>query len=63
MAFFFAVYLNCIKRTLKENFAGSQGGWSGLSPLRSDGSWDGQTRGWTSGEVAEDAQGRVGKQL
>ncbi len=39
------------------------GGLSGSSPLRSDSSHDGQAGGWTSWEVAKDAQGRVGKQL
>ncbi len=38
-------------------------GPSGLSPLRSDGSCNGQTGGWTSSEAAQNAQGRVGKQL
>jgi hypothetical protein len=36
---------------------------SGSSPLRLDGSHDGQAGGWTLREVARDAQGRVGKQL
>ncbi len=45
------------------NYKLAQGGPSGLSPLRSDGSRDGQAGGWTSREVAKDAQGRVGKQL
>ncbi len=36
---------------------------TGSSPLRSDGSHDGQAGSWTSQEEAKDAQGRVAKQL
>jgi hypothetical protein len=39
------------------------GGSSGLSPLRANGSHNGQAGGWTSREVAKDVQGRVVKQL
>jgi hypothetical protein len=39
----------------------AQGGPSGSSPLRSDGCHDVQVGGWTSREVAKDAQGRIGK--
>ncbi len=48
-------------KALKTKLA--QGGQSDLSPLRSDGSSNGQAGGWTSWEAAKDAQGRIGKQL
>ncbi len=35
----------------------------GSSPLRSDGSHDGQAKGWTLREAAKDSRGRVGKQF
>ncbi len=41
----------------------SQGGPSDSSPLWLDGSHDGHAGGWTSWEVAKDAQERVGKQF
>jgi hypothetical protein len=41
----------------------NQGGSSGSSPHRLDGSCDGQVGGWTSWEAAIDAQGRVRKPL
>ncbi len=37
--------MNHPKKTLKEDFAKSQGELSGLSPLRTDGSRDSQTEG------------------
>ncbi len=51
------------KKTLNGNFMARQGGLFWLCPLRSEGSCDGQAGGWTSWEVAKDAQGRYGKQL
>jgi hypothetical protein len=48
-------------KALKTKLA--QGEPSGLSPLRSDDSRDGQAGGCTSWEVARDSQGRVEKQL
>jgi hypothetical protein len=47
------VYVNCAKKTLKGNFAASQGGLFQLCPLRSDDSQDSQTGGWTSLEEAK----------
>ncbi len=41
----------------------AQRGPSSSSPLRSDGTCDGQAGGWTSWEVSKDAQGRVRKHL
>jgi hypothetical protein len=41
----------------------SSKGPSGLSPLRSQGSHDGQVGGWTVLTLAKDTQGRVGKKL
>jgi hypothetical protein len=41
----------------------AQGGPSGSSPLRLDGSHDGQIGGWTSCEEAKDTQERVEKQI
>jgi hypothetical protein len=41
----------------------TQGEASGSSPLRSDGSHNGQMGVWTSGEETKDTQGRVEKQL
>ncbi len=50
------MYMNRPKKTLKGNFIASQGGLSGLSPLRLDGSRHSQTGGWTSWEVAKSIQ-------
>jgi hypothetical protein len=47
------IYVNHPKKTLKGKFAESQGGLSGSSLLRSDGSPDSQTGGWTSREAAK----------
>jgi hypothetical protein len=41
----------------------AQGGPSGTSPPRSNGSCDGQAGGWTALTVVKDAQLRVGKQV
>jgi hypothetical protein len=48
-------------KALKTKLA--QGGLSGSSPLRSDGSHDGQAGGWNSRKAANDSQLRVEKQL
>jgi hypothetical protein len=45
-------------KALKTKLA--QGGPPGLSPFRSDNSYDGQVEGWTLREAAKDAQGKVG---
>ncbi len=48
-------------KALKSKLA--HGGPLVSSPLRSDGSSDGQARGWTALTVVKSAQGSVGKQL
>ncbi len=50
------MYVNLPKNALKEIFTASQEGLFWLSPLKSDGSQNSQTGGWTSREAAKGSQ-------
>jgi hypothetical protein len=52
----YTIYVNHPKKTLKGDFATSQGGLSGSSPLRLDGSQDNRMEGWTLCKAAKGTQ-------